>query len=99
MNYRDLMVAEGAYLVKIESPVIPCSDGAGEVMAVASEVTRVRPGDRVAAAFSPHWLEGQPDQAKIRSSLGGDIDGMLGEAVTLHEDALVRIRASLELDP
>lgn len=91
LNYRDLMVAEGAYPVKVDRPVIPCSDGAGEVMAVGSMVTRVQPGDRVAASFFPHWLEGQPDQAKIRSSLGGDTDGMLAQSITLHEDALVRI--------
>ena len=56
LNYRDLMVAEGAYPVKVDTPVIPASDGAGEVTAVGSMVTRVRPGDRVAASFFPQWL-------------------------------------------
>jgi len=95
LNYRDLMVAEGAYPVKVDTPVIPASDGAGEVIEVGSQVTRVRVGDRVAASFFPRWLEGQPDQVKIRSSLGGDVDGMLGQAVTLHEDALVNVPQDL----
>ena len=41
LNYRDLMVASGNYLVSVEDPVIPCSDGAGEVLAVGPGVTRV----------------------------------------------------------
>lgn len=91
LNYRDLMVSEGAYPVHPDHPVIPCSDGAGDVIAVGSMVTRVKPGDRVAASFFPHWLEGPATQAKISSSLGGDIDGMLAETVTLHEDTLVKV--------
>lgn len=91
LNYRDLMVAEGVYGAKPDYPVIPCSDGAGDVIAVGPQVTRLKPGDRVMATFFPHWLEGRSTQANIRSSLGGDIDGMLAEAVTLHEDTLVKI--------
>ncbi|WP_020654373.1 zinc-dependent alcohol dehydrogenase family protein [Massilia niastensis] len=95
LNYRDLMVAGGNYLVTVDDPVIPCSDGAGEVLAVGPGVTRVREGDRVAGAFFPHWIEGAPTPAKIRHSLGGDIDGMLAEEVVLHEDALATIPAGL----
>lgn len=95
LNYRDLMIANGAYPVKIEMPIIPCSDGAGDVVAVGSMVTRVQPGDRVAASFFPHWLEGRANPAKLRIALGGDTDGMLAEAVVLHEDALVKIPEQL----
>jgi len=95
LNYRDLMVANGVYPAKIDSPIIPCSDGAGDVIAVGSMVSRVKPGDRVAASFFPHWHEGAPDGSKIRSALGGDIDGMLAEEVTLHEETIVQIPDSL----
>jgi NADPH:quinone reductase-like Zn-dependent oxidoreductase len=91
LNYRDLMVAKGMYPTKVDRPVIPCSDGAGDVIAVGSMVRRVKPGDRVAASFFPHWLEGRPNRNKIQNSLGGDIDGMLAEQVTLHEETLVKI--------
>lgn len=91
LNYRDLMVAKGTYLVNVGHPLIPCSDGAGEIIAVGSAVTRVKLGDRVAASFFPYWLDGGPAPAKVRSALGGDIDGMLAEEVTLHEEALVAI--------
>ena len=95
LNYRDLMVASGNYLVSVEDPIIPCSDGAGEVLAVGPGVTRVQVGDRVAGSFFPHWLEGAPTPDKTRHGLGGDIDGMLAEEVILHEDVLAIVPASL----
>jgi len=38
LNFRDLMVAGGGYPVKEDNPIIPCPDGAGEVIAVGSHV-------------------------------------------------------------
>jgi len=95
LNYRDLMVAGGNYLVSVDDPIIPCSDGAGEVLAVGSGVTRLQVGDRVAGSFFPYWHEGRTSPEKIRHALGGDIDGMLAEEVILHEDALVKIPPQL----
>ncbi len=91
LNYRDLMVASGNYLVNVDDPIIPCSDGAGEVLAVGHGVTNVQVGDRVAASFFPHWQDGRTSPSKIRHALGGDVDGMLAEEVVLDEGALVRI--------
>ena len=95
LNYRDLMVASGNYLVTVDDPIIPCSDGAGEVLATGPGVTRVQVGDRVAGSFFPHWADGRTSPEKIRHSLGGDIDGMLAEEVVLQQDALVKIPAGL----
>jgi NADPH:quinone reductase-like Zn-dependent oxidoreductase len=95
LNYRDLMVASGNYLVTVDDPIIPCSDGAGEVLEVGPGVTRVQVGDRVAGSFFPYWQDGMTSPEKIRHALGGDIDGMLAEEVVLHEDALAKIPASL----
>ena len=95
LNYRDLMVASGNYLVTVDDPIIPCSDGAGEVLAVGPGVTRVQVGDRVAGSFFPFWQDGVTSPEKIRHALGGDIDGMLAEEVVLHEEALAKIPASL----
>jgi NADPH:quinone reductase-like Zn-dependent oxidoreductase len=95
LNYRDLMVTSGNYLVTVDDPVIPCSDGAGEVLAVGHGVRRLQVGDRVAASFFPYWIDGVTSPDKIRHSLGGDIDGMLAEEVILHEDALVKIPPGL----
>ena len=67
-------------------PLIPLSDGAGEVVAVGPGDSRVRPGDRVAGIFMQHWIEGPPDDAKAASAMGGAIDGMLAEKVCLSAD-------------
>jgi NADPH:quinone reductase-like Zn-dependent oxidoreductase len=90
-NYRDLLVVKGFYNPKLKLPRIPCSDGAGEVVAVGEGVTLWKPGDRVAAIFMQNWLDGPPTAAKSRRALGGDIDGMLAEYVVLRESGLVAI--------
>jgi NADPH:quinone reductase-like Zn-dependent oxidoreductase len=95
LNYRDLLVASGDYLVSVDDPIIPCSDGAGEVVEVGPGVTRLGLGDRVAASFFPCWTDGAATQDKIRHALGGDIDGMLAEEVILDQQALATIPPGL----
>ena len=90
-NYRDLLIVKGLYNPKLKLPRIPCSDGAGEVVAVGEGVTAWKPGDRVAAIFMQNWLDGPPNAAKSRGALGGDIDGMLAEYVVLKDTGLVAI--------
>lgn len=95
LNYRDLMIADGKYLSTGDAPVIPCSDGAGEVIAIGAEVTRFRVGDRVAASFFPNWIHGAPTAQNTAGALGATVDGMLAEEVVLLERALVAIPAHL----
>ncbi len=90
-NYRDLLVVKGQYNPKLKLPRIPCSDGAGEVVAVGEGVVTWKPGDRVAGIFMQNWVDGPPTAAKSRRALGGDIDGMLAEYVVLKEAGLVSI--------
>ncbi|MDR3632247.1 MAG: NAD(P)-dependent alcohol dehydrogenase [Isosphaeraceae bacterium] len=98
LNYRDLLVAKGLYNPKLMLPIVPLSDGAGEVVAVADGVSRVRPGDRVAAAFMPGWVEGPPSDAKARSALGGGGAGMLAEHVAIDAEGLVKLPAHLSFE-
>ncbi|MDV2990890.1 MAG: alcohol dehydrogenase [Chroococcidiopsis sp. SAG 2025] len=95
LNYRDLMVVKGLYNPNIPLPLIPFSDGVGEVVAVGEGVTRVKVGDRVAGIFFQDWIAGKLTAAKTNSALGGAIDGMLAEYVVLHEDGLVHVPAHL----
>jgi NADPH:quinone reductase-like Zn-dependent oxidoreductase len=98
LNYRDLMMVKGVYNPKMTLPRIPCSDGAGEVVAVGPGVTAWKPGDRVAGIFMQNWLDGPAAPAKVKGALGGDIDGMLADHVTLGEAGLVRIPAHMSLE-
>lgn len=90
-NFRDLMMIKGLYNPKLRLPRIPCSDGAGEVVAVGPGVTLWRRGDRVTGIFMQNWLDGPPVPEKVKGALGGDIDGMLAEYVVLNETGLVAI--------
>jgi len=91
LNFRDLMTVKRGALGNIRLPLIPLSDGAGEVAEVGEGVTRVQPGDRVAGIFFQTWLTGDIIASYFQSALGGTTDGMLAEYVVLHEDGVVRI--------
>lgn len=91
LNYRDLMMINGLYNPKLKMPVVPFSDGAGEVVAVGESVTKWKIGDRVTPIFMQGWLDGEIDFNKARTALGGDLDGVLREFGAFEESGLVRI--------
>ena len=88
LNYRDLLMVQGAYNPKQPLPLIPCSDGVGEVVATGEGVSRVAVGDRVMTLFSQSWLSGDPDRSTLRSTLGGPIDGTLAEYRVFSEQGV-----------
>jgi NADPH:quinone reductase-like Zn-dependent oxidoreductase len=98
LNYRDLMVIKGDYARKLPFPLIPLSDGAGEVIEVGEQVTRVKVGDRVAGTFLQKWLAGPNGPTYGKSALGGAVNGMLADQVVLHEDGMVHIPAYLSYE-
>jgi NADPH:quinone reductase-like Zn-dependent oxidoreductase len=95
LNYRDLLTIEGSYNPKQPLPLVPLSDGAGEVAAVGPGVERVKAGDRVAGNFAQAWISGPPSRERLRSSLGGPKDGMAAERVVLDAEGVVPIPAHL----
>lgn len=95
LNYRDLMMVLGSYNPKQKLPLVPCSDGAGEVAAIGAGVTRFQPGDRVMSVFSQTWLSGPPTKERSQGTLGSPLDGMLAEYRVLSAEGLVRVPAHL----
>lgn len=91
LNYRDLLTVQGSYNPRQKLPLIPCSDGVGEVVELGEGVTRVRAGDRVCPIFAQRWLAGQPTRETARSTLGGPLDGTLAELMVVHQEGLVRV--------
>ncbi|MCS6857432.1 MAG: NAD(P)-dependent alcohol dehydrogenase [Sandaracinaceae bacterium] len=86
LNYRDLLIIQGAYDPKLPLPLIPCSDAAGEVVEVGREVQKWKVGDRVITAFSQKWVAGAPSYAKVRATLGGPLPGVLSEYAVVDEE-------------
>ena len=97
LNYRDLMVADGRY-GKVALPLIPLSDGAGEIAAVGEGVTRWKTGDRVASTFFQGWLTGPFRRETANTALGGAMNGMLAEYVALSEEGVVAIPPHLSFE-
>jgi len=91
LNYRDILTIGGGYNPRQPLPLIPCSDGVGEVIAVGNGVTRVAVGDRVATLFCQRWFGGPPTAEKLRSTLGGPFDGTLAEMMVLSEEGVVKV--------
>ncbi len=95
LNFRDLVVLAGGYGALITPPLVPCSDGAGTVLAVGSRVQRFAVGDRVMASFFQRWPAGKPTAAALSTSLGGPLDGALRELACFNEEGLCRVPSHL----
>jgi NADPH:quinone reductase-like Zn-dependent oxidoreductase len=90
LNYRDAMILSGNYARGVSLPRIPLSDGAGEIVEVGAEVTRVKAGDRVCGTFFQGWISG-PVLPEIQdAALGGTAEGVLAEYAVLDSDGVVR---------
>ena len=90
LNYRDLLTVKGGYGSRQKFPLVPASDGAGVVERVGPGVREFVRGDRVIGSFFESWISGEPSETKMRSALGGSVDGVLTEYRLFPKHALVR---------
>ena len=98
LNYRDLSMPHGGYPRNDKSPLIPLSDGAGEVAAVGPGVTEFAEGDRVAGCFFQDWEDGDVTDDQMGTALGGGLDGMLAEYVVLRQRGAVKMPAGYSFE-
>jgi len=91
LNYRDLLIPLGGYPRNEMCPVIPLSDGAGEIIATGSSVKQMKPGQRVMGNFFQNWVDGPVGEEGLCSALGGGINGTLAEYFVLKEHGTIVI--------
>ena len=92
LNYRDLLVPDRGYGSHTGTlPLIPVSDGVGEVIEVGSGVTRVKVGERACPCFTQGWISGPPAPDRAAHNLGGPLDGTMSELMCLSEDGVVKV--------
>jgi NADPH:quinone reductase-like Zn-dependent oxidoreductase len=96
LNFRDVAMLRGKYHIDVSPPLVPLSDGAGEVIRIGEAVTRFRIGDLVCPTYLPDWHDGPIEADRIRRRLGGPTDGVLTELMRVHEAEAVRAPSHLD---
>ncbi|HEY3795687.1 MAG TPA: NAD(P)-dependent alcohol dehydrogenase [Bradyrhizobium sp.] len=94
-NFRDVAMLRGNYHVGVSPPLIPLSDGAGEVIQTGQAVKRFRVGDLVCPTYLPDWHSGPIELGRVRRRLGGPTDGVLTELMCVREDEAVHAPSHL----
>ena len=99
INYRDLLLVQGFYNPKQPLPIVPFSDGAGEVVDIGDAVRRFGVGDRVASSFFQNWESGKPTTERVvPSAMGSPLDGMLTQYIALEETGAVKLPDHLSFE-
>lgn len=89
LNFRDIAISTGKYPFPVKDKVVPGSDAAGDIVGVGEGVQGFRKGDKVIATFDLSTLYGPI--RNWNNGLGGPIDGVLREYVTIPAEAVVKL--------
>ncbi|SJL13313.1 related to Alcohol dehydrogenase [Armillaria ostoyae] len=99
LQYRDLVIASDHYPIgNLLDNLVPGCDMSGEVVAIGTDVTRWKAGDRVCANPSMEYLDGDADADTLRMALGGGRHGVLTEYKAFPDQCLVRIPEHLSYE-
>ncbi|KAF2845562.1 NAD(P)-binding protein [Plenodomus tracheiphilus IPT5] len=91
LNYREHAMLIGTYPVpNIVEHGVPASDASAEVVAVGSEVSRWKAGDRVVPVATQSEMDPENDVG-----LGSTAQGVLREYAVFHEKTLLRLPDNL----
>ncbi|MEO0416267.1 MAG: NAD(P)-dependent alcohol dehydrogenase [Verrucomicrobiota bacterium] len=97
-NFRDLLVRSGKSASGGSDPVIPLSDGAGEIVSVGECVATGLVGKRVCLTFFEDWFDGPFDMRYHQAARGGSIDGVLSRFVEVPAESIVPFPDHLSFD-
>ena len=91
LNFPDVLMTRGKYQFRAEPPFVPGGEAAGVVLAVGPGVTRIAPGDRVAAtlmagAFAEQIVATEAAVVKLPDGVPFEVGAatLLTYATTLH---------------
>ncbi|KAI1811294.1 hypothetical protein GGS20DRAFT_579170 [Poronia punctata] len=97
LNFRDTEVCMGLYghhkslENDTNNSIVPASDCCGTIVALASNSSHLRKGDRVASIFLQTHLTGQVLEKDMASGLGLPLDGVLTEYRVFRAESLVKV--------
>ncbi|MBI1211625.1 MAG: zinc-binding dehydrogenase [Alphaproteobacteria bacterium] len=97
LNYRDLLTVKG-FGGAFPLPLVPFSDGAGDVVAVGDGVTRVKSGDKVCPLFFQSWTSGPVTFESRMKALGGSVPGVLQEKLLVAAEGVSKYPAHLSYE-
>ncbi len=91
VNFRDtVMVNRGYGRRSGELPLVPLSDGAGEVVGLGGGALGLEVGDLVCPAFSQTWVSGPFSERSWAGTLGGPLDGTLREYMVCRAESVAK---------
>ncbi|KAK4574434.1 hypothetical protein LTR86_001275 [Recurvomyces mirabilis] len=100
-NYRDVLVVnhDPAYPLTPDQDLVPCSDGAGTVEAVGSEVSKWKTDDNV-IVFASKWYDGlKLNDFKMEDVAGSGYEqGTLTQYMVRDEERLFRAPTCLSME-
>lgn len=79
LNYRDLLVVQGHYNPRFPRPMVPGSDGYGQIVELGPDTDEKLAKRHILSVFAPHWLSGPPDESSLRQTMGGPLPGVFQE--------------------
>lgn len=91
LNRKDIYAIEGSRGTGKATPGLSISDGAGDVAAIGSAVTRFKVGDRVVGGFDREWVDGKHAGYKPR-------EGLLSEYALITEQTLAHMPDSMSYE-
>ena len=95
LNYRDFVISNSTYPFGAKHNLVPCSDDAGEVVAMGNSVSEFQIGDSVIRIFDLKHLYGP--RLHENQGQGAAYDGVFREYVTLPEYSVTKIPKGSEL--
>jgi NADPH:quinone reductase-like Zn-dependent oxidoreductase len=95
VNYRDYQIVAGEFAPTQPLPIIPGSDGAGQVVATGNNVDGLSPGDRVSPLFFPEWMSGEALGSERSVSSGLETPGVLREYGIYEQHQVCRVAPHL----